>query len=104
MKKRFISALCASILILSISFTQVFAETYFEADHFKFSKKTDSNISIAGYDNYSENLVIPSKILSYTVVSISESTFMDNTTIKSAALPDTLESIGSSAFTRASRL
>ena len=58
MKKRFISALCASILILSLSFTQVFAETYFEADHFTFSKKTDSTISIAGYENYCEDLGI----------------------------------------------
>lgn len=104
MKKRFISALCASILVLSLSLSQVFAETYFEADHFIFSKKTDSTISIAGYDNYSVNLVIPSKILNYVVVSVSDFAFMDNTTVTSAVFPDTLVTLGNNAFTRASRL
>lgn len=103
-KTKSILAFTLTLLILIISIVPVCAATYFEYDHFIFTRNDDLTIEIADYDNSSEDMVIPSDILGFKVVAIADVAFYENTAIKTAVLPDTLLRIGSSAFYGAKNL
>lgn len=103
-KTKNILAFALALLIAVIAIVPVCAETYFEYDHFTFTRNEDRTIEIADYDNSSENMVIPSTILSFEVVAIVDVAFYENSAIKTAVLPDTLLKIGASAFYGAKNL
>lgn len=98
------TAVSIAFLIAIFASVSAFAETYYVFDHYTFSKNSDGTIEIAEYDNSNENMVIPSSILDLSVTSIARIAFLDNNTIISATLPDTLRTIKDSAFYRAQNL
>lgn len=105
MKKiKSLSAFFVALFIVITATVPVFAETYFEHDHFTFLRNDDFSITITDYDNSDANMVIPSTILGHNVVSIDKVAFYENYVITSATLPDTLLNIGDSAFYRAKNL
>ncbi len=63
----------------------------------------DGNATVTGYEGDELNLVIPSSIDGYTVSAIGDSAFRDSK-IKSATLPDGLQSVGWFAFDGCTRL
>lgn len=99
-----ILSLSLAVLISAAAAVPAFADTYFEADHFEFMRNDDLSITISGYDDSSENMVIPSLLVNHEVVAIDSTAFYGDTVIKSAELPDTITSIGDSAFYKASNL
>ncbi|MBR2030425.1 MAG: leucine-rich repeat protein, partial [Clostridia bacterium] len=58
----------------------------------------NNQVTITGYNGTESNLVIPSYIESYPVVAIGASAFESNHTFTSVSFPDSITSIGNSAF------
>ena len=60
----------------------------------------NQTVTIIGYNGSPENLEIPSKIEGLPVTAINNSAFQLCSSLKTVTLPDTLETIGASAFAR----
>lgn len=60
--------------------------------------KTDSGIKLTHFDVYAKNLLIPNTIDSLPVTELADSLFINDHTISTVILPDTLLSIGDAAF------
>lgn len=69
-----------------------------------YSKNFDGTVRITGYDGDVEELVIPSKIGSYQIKSISDNAFKDCTTLKSVTIPVGVTDIGDYAFLNCNNL
>ncbi len=67
-------------------------------DMFKYRVLNGSYISISGYAGDETEVVIPDQIDGYTVQTIGENAFKNNSTVKTIVLSDNIESIGESAF------
>lgn len=55
-------------------------------------------VTITGYTNSSATLIIPASLNGYPVTAIGPSAFMDNETITTISLPNTVTNIGTNAF------
>lgn len=69
-----------------------------------YSKNFDGTVRITGYDGDVEELVIPRKIGSYQIKSISDNAFKDCTTLKSVTIPAGVTDVGSYAFLNCNNL
>lgn len=69
-----------------------------------YSKNFDGTVRITGYDGDVEELVIPRKIGSYQIKSISDNAFKDCTTLKSVTIPVGVTDIGDYAFLNCNNL
>ena len=80
----------------------------FEIDGFKYKILDSSSVSIIGYSNMANNLVIPPSALyngrAFRVTSIGEKTFYNCSGLTSLTIPNSVTSIGSSAFYNCSGL
>lgn len=65
---------------------------------YKILSEEEKTIEITGYIGKELKVVIPATIDGYTVISIGESTFAENSTIVSVELPNTVKTIGKNAF------
>ena len=59
---------------------------------------SDSTVKIISYAGNATSLEIPSTVNNYTVNAVGEEAFMNNTTLVSVSLPNTIEVIGARAF------
>ena len=66
--------------------------------------KSEDGIHIAGYFGTTEDLVIPASIQNTPVVAIGNYTFRNNAMLKTITIPDSVTSIGDSAFSGCSAL
>ena len=71
---------------------------------FYYSLRSDNTAMLEEYHGGAEDVVIPNEIYSYTVVSIAENTFSNNTTIKSVTIPESVTNIGAYSFYGCSNL
>lgn len=75
---------------------------------YKFVDVTERTIEVAGYVGDATELTIPSSVdfanLVYTVKSIGDEAFKNNTTLTEISLPESIEAIGSNAFTGCTNL
>lgn len=69
-----------------------------------YSKKFDGTLEITGYDGEVEELVIPRKIGSYQIKSISDNAFKDCSTLKSVTIPVGVTDVGDYAFLNCNNL
>ena len=69
-----------------------------------YNKNNDRTADITGYDGDAEELVIPRKIGSYQIKSISDNAFKDCTTLKSVTIPTGVTDVGSYAFLNCNNL
>ena len=69
-----------------------------------YSKNFDGTVRITGYDGDVEELVIPRKIGSYQIKSISDNAFKECTTLKSVTIPVGVTDVGSYAFLNCNNL
>ena len=65
---------------------------------FAYKVLDDGTAEITGYKGKRRHVIIPETIDGYTVTSVGDSAFSNNSRIRFVDLPDTLRSIGSSAF------
>ena len=115
MKKRIISGLCATAMVISAAVVpvnesgvwllrpmSVFAATgtYTTDDGFEFTvlDSTAGTAKITGYKGTKTDLVFPETVDGYTVTEIGYSAFCNKTTIKSVVIPDTVTRIGDYVF------
>lgn len=113
MKKRLISLFLGFLLLVSyipiqalaVNDAQVDAETVVDLmDEYTYGELTytidyyDKTISITHCDNYAENVVIPSEINGYKVVSINSQAFYYCENLINIKIPDTITDIYSMAF------
>ncbi len=100
--KKFLSLLMSLAMILTalpLSGVTAFAEdgTHTSGD-FEYVVLEDGTAEITGYVGNSEVLDIPSKLDTYTVISIGNDAFADCDGLTSVTIPDSVTSIGDSAF------
>ncbi len=86
------------VLISSIPFLGVSAETYLVENNFKFTKGANGEITVCGYLGKNTEITIPSKLAGYDVEYIGEYAFLNNTKLTSITLPSTMKQIGKGAF------
>lgn len=97
-KKALCILLAAALLGLSLSVTAlpVFAED--AVFSYSVLSENEKTAEVTGYTGTAAQVAIPSEIDGYRVVRIGAYAFMENRTIESVSLPDTLEEIGEGAF------
>lgn len=92
------SALLSAAIILSLSVSTAFADTYFSTEEFRF-KKVNGNAVVCDYfGKDAENMVIPEKLLECTVTGVNLDAFYNRDEITSVTLPETLKFIDPYAF------
>ena len=96
--KKAVSILLALVMALSVLSVMTFAEN--PDVSYEVISEEDKTCKITGAKSGTVNLVIPSEIDGYKVVAIGNRAFEKNTEIEFAQIPDTVESIGQSAFSR----
>jgi hypothetical protein len=102
--KKAISMLIALSLLVSISVVSVngisreYNGFYFEVD------PSSNNAIIVDYIGTEEDIIIPGSIYGYTVTSIDEYAFFNNSVIKSVVFPNTIINIAYKAFSQCSAL
>lgn len=74
------------------------AETYFASDDYKYTFRYDGTVAIAGYLGTSADLDIPSQINGSSVTEISWGAFRKYEGLTDVNFPNTLRTIGDSAF------
>ena len=65
---------------------------------FYYNLKSDKTATLEEYHGSNENITIPSMIYSYTVNTIAENTFSNNTIIKTVVIPESVTTIGAYSF------
>ncbi len=96
--KKTVSILLALVMALSVFTVMAFAET--PSFTYVVVSEEDKTCKITGAEAGIVDLVIPAEIDGYKVVAIGNRAFDKNTNVESVQIPDTVESIGQSAFTR----
>lgn len=91
--------LCTLMMFLS----SANAVTYYEFGDFKFSKLSDNRCEIAGFSSdadteSTQDLILPGNLGKYTVASLGDNAFANNTYIKNVQLSPTVTNIGGGAF------
>ena len=98
--KKLTSVILAAVMmlgILTIAPLTVSAATYGD---FEYTLEDDFTCTITGYNGTASNVTIPSTIYGYKVSEIGYNSFYDNNNIISVTLPNSLKSIGYSAFAK----
>lgn len=96
--KKTVSILLALVMALSVFTVMTFAET---SDFtYEVVSEEDKTCKITGAKTGIVDLVIPAEIDGYKVVAIGNRAFDKNTEVASIQIPDTVESIGQSAFVK----
>lgn len=95
--------LCTFVMLFVISTNVQAAETTYSEGHFYYHVH-DGYMSISGYLGRETEVVVPSSIAGKPVSEIEDHAFDGCGTIKSITVPDTVTSIGESAFTGADSL
>lgn len=101
--RKLITLAITAMLVLNLGILTSFAETYYSYNGLTFSKE-NNEITICDFDDSSINLEIPSVILGDTVVAIKTRALADDAYIRTASLPDTIQTIGDFAFNKAINL
>ncbi len=94
-------ALCLiTLAVMFLYFTGLCVATPqgFDTEH------SGTGLSIVSYSGDEETLIVPDYIGSKPVVKISEKAFYGNKTVKKAILPDTIKTVGNSAFANCTAL
>jgi heat shock protein HslJ len=86
-------------------FVGFFEDTYAEGD-FTYSVASEGKVRVDKYNGTATEVTVPEKILEdrYTVTEIGDEAFMNNASIVSVDLPDTITRIGKRAFKNCTKL
>lgn len=95
--KKSLTFFIAVLMILSILSAGNFSASV-TSDGFTVTPLSEDTAEISGYTGEGGNVAIPEKIGDYTVVSVGENAFLKNKNIDSLSIPESVTSIGKSAF------
>ncbi len=100
MKKLIVTITGVILLLLNLSIVSGALAT----DDGFYYKVTDDEITITGHKSITGDLIVPDEIDGMPVVAIGANAFSDNPNIHNVILPDSVKTIGVSAFARCERL
>lgn len=100
MKKLIVTIMGVMVLLLSFSMVSNALAT----DDGFYYKVTDNLITITGHKSITGDLIVPDEIDGISVTAIGANAFSDNPNIYNVILPDSVKTIGASAFARCERL
>lgn len=95
-----ISCLAIALALIMSVVVSANAATYFEESGFKYLPTSDFNCRIYGYTGTDENVSVPNKLSSFTVLEIADFAFMNNKDIESVSFANAkaIDAIGEFSF------